>query len=71
MKPDELFRKYQADGWIGPSSFTAALKEYGELVKAEAVKVCKGEADATHYYFSQVREGINDCAAAIEKMELP
>jgi hypothetical protein len=25
---DELFRKYQADGWIGPTSFKAALREY-------------------------------------------
>jgi hypothetical protein len=28
---DELFRKYQADGWIGPTSFKAALREYGLL----------------------------------------
>lgn len=28
-KADELFKKYQADGWIGPTSFKAALREYG------------------------------------------
>jgi hypothetical protein len=32
---DELFKKYQADGWIGPTSFKAALREYGALVRKE------------------------------------
>jgi hypothetical protein len=34
---DELFKKYQADGWIGPTSFKAALREYGALVRKEDV----------------------------------
>ena len=34
-KADELFKKYQADGWIGPTSFKAALREYGALVRKE------------------------------------
>ena len=34
-KADELFRKYQADGWIGPTSFKAALREYGAMVRKE------------------------------------
>ena len=34
-KADELFKKYQADGWIGPTSFKAALREYGAMVRKE------------------------------------
>ena len=43
-KADELFRKYQADGWIGPTSFKAALREYGAMVRREWVGLTEDEA---------------------------
>ena len=69
MKADELWEKHsyslpgEAVNRMSPEGFLAALQEYGELVKAEAVKVCDQRATV---------EGIaQDCAAAIEKMKLP
>ena len=66
-KADELWEKYwdiEAYGQpvMTKSDFLAAIKEHGELVKAEAVKVC-----------SEKVRGMcgNNCAAAIEKMKLP
>lgn len=43
-KADELFKKYQAHGWIGPTSFKAALREYGALVRREWVGLTENEA---------------------------
>ena len=72
MKADELFNKYcHFDGVVpivDKSDFMAALKEYGEHVKSEAVKVCN-EIDSEHDYYGSRVELF--CAAAIEKMELP
>ena len=65
MKADELWENYARNGLteIGKVDFLDALQEYGELVKAETVKVCDQRATV---------EGIaQDCAAAIEKMKLP
>lgn len=63
-KPDELWEKYVGNGvMITRDDFLAALKEYGEHFRAEAVSVCLSESTC---------EGIAQrCAAAIEKMELP
>jgi len=65
MKPNELWENYARNGLteIGKVDFLAALQEYGELVKAEAVKVCEN-----------IGKDIvcpEECAAAIEKMKLP
>jgi hypothetical protein len=68
VKADELWEKYsyslpgEAVNRMSPEGFLAALAEYEEIVKAEAVKVC-----------SEKVRGMcgNNCAAAIEKMKLP
>jgi hypothetical protein len=73
MKADELWKKYCRGQWdaagrdcedvVTKTDFIAALNEYGEHVRAEAVSVCLSESTC---------EGIAQrCAAAIEKMELP
>jgi len=60
MKPNELWENYARNGLteIGKVDFLAALQEYGEAVRAEAVDICKG--------FNK-----DNLAAAIEKMKLP
>lgn len=73
MKADELWDKHASDTdgvrfLMRQDDFLAALKEYGEHVKAEAVKVCD-EIDSEHDYYGSRVELF--CAAAIEKMELP
>ena len=76
-KADELWEKYCTGMWTGnhtedaisKSDFLAAITEYGEHVKAEAVKVCEkvnediGPANETGWG--------SVCAAAISKMKLP
>lgn len=79
-KADELWEKYLApvlpDGVLRVA-FSDALREYGEHVKAEAVKVCfaeKGRQVMSKY--ATVRECDNarriadNCAEAIKTMEL-
>lgn len=62
-KADELWEKYVGNGvMITRDDFLAALKEYGEHVKSEAVEVCYDADRSTHP---------SDLAAAIEKMGLP
>ena len=67
MKADELWENYARNGLteIGKVDFLAALQEYGELVKAEAVKVCKG------IQLGWSSDDHLECADAIEKMKLP
>lgn len=69
MKADELWDKYayRSEGapYIPYTDFIRALTEYGELVKAEAVKI----VNSVDNYANPMTA--NDCAAAIEKMELP
>ena len=64
-KADELWEKYQIESekysLVHPAPFLAALTEYGEAVRAEAVKVLED-----NWFKTQ-----SDCAAAIEKMKLP
>lgn len=73
-KADELWEKYASNGYsVSKSDFLAALTEYGEHVKAEAVKVCiakitQGPTDQADTFRNV---GIADCAAAIEGMKLP
>lgn len=69
MKADELWEKYwdiEAYGQpvMTKSDFLAALAEYGELVKAEAVKVCRTMSHRNDDMGAII-------AAAIEKMKLP
>ena len=79
-KADELWEKYGnkfADIAVNQTvrvaqrvEFLAALNEYGEAVRAEAVKVCKTvvcDCDMSDRHDCVV----HDCAAAIEKMKLP
>lgn len=75
MKADELWEKYWdtqemlGDKVIGKESFLAALTEYGEHVRAEAVKVCM-DRSAKHDNADRC-ETAWVLAAAIQKMELP
>ena len=71
-KADELWEKYVGNGvMITRDDFLAALKEYGELVKAGAVKVC--EKKVIEYEDDNIDSSIASafCAAAIKDMELP
>ena len=65
MTPDELWEKYKYDtdgyGLMVKKNFLAALAEYGEAVRAEAVKVLED-----NWFKTQ-----SDCVSAIEKMKLP
>jgi hypothetical protein len=79
MTPDELWEKYANDEasrgglvmCIG--DFLAALAEYGEAVRAEAVKVCKDKRHPDDFTpeSGQWFMACEDCATAIEKMKLP
>lgn len=75
MTADDLWEKYARNGLteIGKVDFLDALTEYGELVKAEAVKVCidKAEWNKGLGYHGHMERVANDCAAAVKKMELP
>lgn len=58
MKADDLWEKYEpVFGLINKSNFYAALTEYGNSVKAEAVKVCQSKG---HYLAAEL----------VEKMEI-
>lgn len=75
-KADALWKKYARNGLteIGKVDFLAALQEYGEAVRAEAVGVCNNErlVDSTGLAVDIAYDcAVNDCAAAIEKMKLP
>lgn len=76
MKADELWEKYSCgrNFPVGEASFKMALTEYGEHVRAEAVKVCREVATermpAPTKGFCITNDGLG-CAEAIEKMELP
>lgn len=69
MTPDELWEKYCKPEMIDnhfydvmrEKDFLAALTEYGESVRAEAVKVLED-----NWFKTQ-----SDCAAAIKEMKLP
>lgn len=78
---DELWEKHTAcgaeSGYMIYEEFTEALTEYGEHIKAEAVKVCKTE-ESSHVMskYAKVsdcqiaRQSAHNCAAAIAKMEI-
>lgn len=65
---DELWEKYAIDELMDRDDFLAAITEYGKHIKAEAVKVCRGmvndDAGNAHNFACE------DCAAAIERMEI-
>lgn len=78
-KVDELWYQFSgAEGLDGSTrmvkaDFLAALAEYGEHVKSEAVKVCR-ESKTRRYGGRHIASSMtlpDDCAAAIEKMPLP
>ena len=82
MKPDELWEKYAVDELIDRDYFLTALKEYGdyraEETRKQAVSVCRDEKEGhvmSKYAKLQdcqiARNVADNCAAAIEKMELP
>lgn len=79
MTPDELWEKHTAcgaeSGYMIYEEFLAALQEYGELVKAEAVKVClevntERMPSPSLEGFTVTNSGLG-CASVISKMKLP
>lgn len=75
MKADELWDKHASDTdgvrfLMRQDDFLAALKEYGELVKAEAVKVCESEICACCWE-EELLVAAEHLSDAISKMELP
>lgn len=77
---NEVIAKLEGKAWfdndsvhavIKKSDFLAALAERDAYVKAECVRVCRKMNEETPYYLSQVHEGIDKCAIAIEQTKLP
>ena len=83
MKPDELAKRVCKLSKLPESSITKlhiidALKEYGDFRAEEtrrlAVSVCetlKASRENQSEWAAIRRGALSDCAAAIEKMELP
>jgi hypothetical protein len=68
MTPDDLWEKHlHNDMYATKAGFFAALQEYGEAVRKQAVSVCRELDDNSNGW----NRAFEDCAAAIEKMELP
>lgn len=70
MKADELWDKHASDTdgvrfLMRQDDFLAALTEYGEAVRAEAVKVC--EKYDTQSHDNLIELAVDD----LKKMELP
>jgi hypothetical protein len=76
VKADDLWHKHlHNDMYATKAGFLAALQEYGELVKAEAVKVCENErvdADDTKQESDYAyNTALEHAANAIKEMKLP
>lgn len=76
MTLDELWEKYwdiEAYGQpvMTKSDFLAALQEYGELVKAEAVKVCHTVESVKWNMHLSGKPTTLKCSDAIKEMKLP
>lgn len=72
MTPDELWEKYHSrlpggTEFVRKHAFLAALKEYGESVRQQAVRVCEKYAKES----SNPMNFSENCAADIKTMELP
>jgi len=72
-KADELWEKYQYEGWIGPTAFKAALSEYGQAVRARDVEICRQYFDKADGYDAAIdtQAAASGCAAAIAREPLP
>ena len=68
MTPEQLWEKYRGHLML-EHEFLAALKEYGEAVRRQAVGACKELEDKRHGNAHNF--ACEDCAAAIETMKLP
>ena len=73
MKADELWKKHARNGLteIGKVDFLDALQEYGELVKAEAVKVCHTVESVKWNMHLSGKPTTLKCSDAIKEMKLP
>lgn len=74
-KADELWEKYSEKDEIDSMTkhhFLAALAERDAYVKKECVRVCREKADWNKGlgYHGHMERVANDCAAAIEKLEI-
>lgn len=70
---EKLWEKYLHESLASRANFLAALKEYGELVRQRAAGVCR-ESAVKRYSGRHIASSMtlpDDCAAAIERMELP
>ena len=66
-RADELWADFQYNGWVGPTSFKAALKEYGAAIRKRDAEICKGYAE----YSSNPMNFAENCADTIEGEPLP
>ena len=78
-KAEELWRKYQHDGWIGPTAFSAAMREYGAAVRKRDAEVCRKSTITdmrtddwrVEEMWEAINETVEETAAAIEQEPLP
>ena len=72
-KADELWEKYSSPRleFMSKREFLAALQEYGELVKAEAVKVCHTVESVKWNMHLSGKPTTLKCSDAIKEMKLP
>jgi hypothetical protein len=73
-KADELWKKYadferMQNVYMTKVEFESALQEYGELVKAEAVKVCLHNSPRPFTTAGIIER--SQCTHAIKEMKLP
>ena len=69
-RADELWADCQYNGWIGPTSFKAALREYGAAIRKRDAEICRGIAFDQH--MSQLtRHGALLCIDFLEQEPLP
>lgn len=79
MTPDELWNKYCTGMWTGnhtenaisKSDFLAALAEYGEAVRADAVNVCNTVESVKWNMHLSGKPTTLKCSDAIKDMKLP
>ena len=70
-RSDELWQKYQHDGWIGPTAFAAAIHDYGAAVRARDAEIATEATAHTAYQSKECYRFASHLAATISSEELP
>lgn len=72
MTPEQLWDKHlHNDMYATKAGFLAAIKEYGEAVRAEAVKVCNTVESVKWNIHLSGKPTTLKCSDAIKDMKLP